>query len=86
MPRPSGNEVAEFSYQHLWAGVASSGAAERLNVRVEFVDFLKAKGHPGIIAEEYAEKNYAATVSLLKDPVAVRKLNVPIMTEVAASA
>lgn len=37
-------------------------------------------------AEEYAEKNYAATVSLLKDPVAVRELNVPSMTQVTASA
>lgn len=37
-------------------------------------------------AEEYAEKNYATTVELLKDPVAVRQLNVPSMTQVAASA
>lgn len=38
-------------------------------------------------AEEYAEKNYAATVELLlKDPVGVRQLNVPSMPQVAASA
>jgi hypothetical protein len=37
-------------------------------------------------AEEYAEKNYTATVMLLKDPVAVRQLNVPSMPQVAASA
>lgn len=37
-------------------------------------------------AEEYAEKNYAATVELLKDPVAVRQLHVPSMPQIAASA
>ena len=36
-------------------------------------------------AEEYAEKNYAATVALLNDAVAVRKFNLPNVQEVAAS-
>ena len=37
-------------------------------------------------AEEYAEKNYAATVALLNDAVAVREFNLPNVKEVAASA
>jgi hypothetical protein len=37
-------------------------------------------------AEEYAEKNYAATVALLDDAVAVREFNLPNVNEVAASA
>ena len=37
-------------------------------------------------AEEYAEKNYAATVALLNDTVAVRELNIPFPSEVLASA
>lgn len=37
-------------------------------------------------AEEYAEKNYAATVALLNDTVAVRELNIPFPREVLASA
>lgn len=37
-------------------------------------------------AEEYAENNYAATVALLNDAVAVREFNIPVMKEVAASA
>jgi hypothetical protein len=36
-------------------------------------------------AEEYAEKNYAGTVALLNDAVAVRKFNLPNVQEVAAS-
>jgi hypothetical protein len=37
-------------------------------------------------AEEYAETNYAATVALLNDAVAVREFNLPNVKEVAASA
>jgi len=35
-------------------------------------------------AEEYAEKNYAATAALLHDTAARRKFNIPRVTEVAA--
>lgn len=51
-------------------------------------DSMKLKREDWLLnfdAEEYAEKNYAATVALLKDPVAVRQLNVPSRTEVPAS-
>jgi hypothetical protein len=37
-------------------------------------------------AEEYAEKNYAATVALLSDAVAVREFNLPDIKEVSAPA
>lgn len=57
MPRPSGSELSEFSYLSIWDSIVVSGGAERVNARAAFVDFLKAKSHPAIIAEEYAEKN-----------------------------
>jgi hypothetical protein len=57
MPRPTGHEVTEFAFARIWEDVASVGVAERLNARAEFVTFLIAKGHPGIVAEEFAEKN-----------------------------
>lgn len=57
MPRPSGNDLAEFSYSRIWEAVVSTAAAERINARAAFVDFLILKSHPALIAEEYAEKN-----------------------------
>ncbi len=57
MPRPTGSDLAEFSYKKIWDSVVIAGGEERLNARAAFVDFLKSKSHPAIIAEEYAEKN-----------------------------
>ena len=63
MSRPSGNEVAEFSYHRLWDSVVIASGPDRLNAQAEFVSFLVAKGHPQIIAEEYAEKNIALVLT-----------------------
>ena len=57
MSRPSGSDVFEFSYYHIWEYVVAGNVAERMNTRAEFVDFLKSRGHVQMIAEEYAEKN-----------------------------
>jgi hypothetical protein len=57
MSRPSGSDVLEFSYHHIWESVVTENVAERINTRAEFVNFLKSKGHVQMIAEEYAEKN-----------------------------
>ena len=57
MPKPSGDELAAFSYQRIWELVVTSAVPDRLNARTELVSFLTAKGHVKIIAEEFAEKN-----------------------------
>jgi 2-polyprenyl-6-methoxyphenol hydroxylase-like FAD-dependent oxidoreductase len=52
-------------------------------------DSMKLKREEWLLnfdAEEYAEKNYAATVALLNDTAAGREFNVPNMTQIAASA
>lgn len=52
-------------------------------------DSMKLKREEWLLsfdAEEYAEKNYAATVALLNDTSAGREFNVPNMTQIAASA
>jgi hypothetical protein len=52
-------------------------------------DSMKLKREEWLLdfdAEDYAEKNYAATVALLNDTAARRKYNVPKMTEIRASA
>ncbi|PWU19859.1 MAG: hypothetical protein C5B50_05365 [Verrucomicrobia bacterium] len=57
MPLPSGNDVSEFSYRHIWDSVIGANVPERLNARVEFASFLKTRGCVAMVADEYAEKN-----------------------------
>jgi hypothetical protein len=57
MSWPSSSEVSEFSYHRIWDSAVASGVPERLNLRAEFVGFLKSRGYVGVVAEEYAERN-----------------------------
>lgn len=57
MSKPRGQDLEEFSQTHIWDIVTVDPPPQRINVREEFVAFLRARGFPQIICEEYTEHN-----------------------------